>query len=80
MVIPPLVNSFISTLKDTSLVLIISLFDLLTTATAAITDPNWRGFYVEAYVFVGVIYWVMCFFMSKYSQSLERDFARGRRR
>src|SRR6202034_3350534 len=52
MVIPPLVNSFISMFKDTSLVLIISLFDLLSCAETALTDPNWQGFYVEAYVFV----------------------------
>ena len=48
MVIPPLVNTFIGTFKDTSLVIIIGLFDLLGTANAALTDANWQGFYVEA--------------------------------
>jgi len=80
LVIPPLVNTFIGMFKDTSLVLIISLFDLLTTAETALSDPNWQGFYVEAYVFVGVIYWCFCFFMSRYSQVLEREFNRGKRR
>jgi len=80
LVIPPLVNTFIGMFKDTSLVLIISLFDLLTTAETALSDPNWQGFYVEAYVFVGVIYWCFCFFMSRYSQVLEREFSRGKRR
>jgi general L-amino acid transport system permease protein len=75
-VIPPLVNTFIGTFKDTSLVLIIGLFDLLTTANTSLTDANWRGFYWEAYLFVGVIYWCFCFFMSKYSQYLERDLNR----
>jgi general L-amino acid transport system permease protein len=75
-VIPPLVNTFIGTFKDTSLVLIIGLFDLLTTANTSLTDANWRGFYWEAYMFVGAIYWCFCFFMSKYSQHLERDLNR----
>ena len=80
MVIPPLVNTFIGTFKDTSLVIIIGVFDLLTTATTSLSDANWRGFYWEAYIFVGLIYWCFCFFMSKYSQYLERDLNRGRRR
>ena len=74
--IPPLVNTFISAFKDTTLVTIVGLFDLLTTAGNAITDPSWRGFYVEAYVFVAAIYFVFCFFMSRYSRSLERSLGR----
>jgi general L-amino acid transport system permease protein len=79
-VIPPLVNTFIGTFKDTSLVIIIGLFDLLGTANAALTDANWRGFYLEAYVFTAAIYFSFCFFMSRYSQMLEREFNKGRRR
>ena len=70
-VIPPLVNTFIAFFKDTSLVLIIGIFDLLTTAKTAIVDPAWQSFSVEVYVFVGVIYFVFCFAMSRYSRSLE---------
>jgi general L-amino acid transport system permease protein len=80
LVIPPLVNTFIGMFKDTSLVVIVSLFDLLGAAEFALTDANWQGFAVEAYVFVAVIYWCFCFFMSRYSQLLEREFNRGRRR
>jgi general L-amino acid transport system permease protein len=80
MVIPPLVNTFIGIFKATALVIIISLFDLLNTAETALSDSNWQGFYVEAYVFAGVIYWSFCFFMSRYSQILEREFNRGKRR
>ena len=79
MVIPPLVNNFIGAFKNTSLVLIIGLFDLLGTANAALTDASWRGFYLEAYVFIAVVYWTFCFFMSGYSQMLEREFNKGRR-
>ena len=74
--IPPLVNTFISAFKDTTLVTIVGLFDLLAEASNAITDPNWRGFYVEAYAFVAAIYFVFCFFMSRYSRSLERSLSR----
>jgi general L-amino acid transport system permease protein len=80
LVIPPLVNTFIGTFKDTSLVIIIGLFDLLGTANAALTDANWRGFYLEVYVFTAAIYFSFCFFMSRYSQMLEREFNKGRRR
>jgi general L-amino acid transport system permease protein len=80
MVIPPLVNNFIGAFKNTSLVLIIGLFDLLNTANTALTDSNWQGFASETYVFVAAIYFCFCFFMSRYSQRLERTFNRGHRR
>jgi general L-amino acid transport system permease protein len=80
MVIPPLVNSFIGTFKNTSLVVIIGLIDLIGAANAALTDANWRGYSVEAYLFIAAIYWSFCFFMSRYSQMLEREFNKGRQR
>jgi hypothetical protein len=71
-VIPPLVNTFIAFFKDdTSLVLIIGIFELLTTAKTAIIDPAWQSFSVEVYLFVGLIYFAFCFAMSRYSRSLE---------
>lgn len=78
--IPPIVNTFIGLFKDTSLVVIIGLFDLMTAAKASLTDPNWLGFPVEAYMFIAVIYFMFCYFMSKYSQSVERYLARGHAR
>src|SRR5215510_15448775 len=75
-VIPPLVNTFIAFFKDTSLVLIIGIFDLLTTAKTAIIDPAWQQFSVEVYIFVAAIYFAFCFAMSRYSKYLE---AQGRR-
>jgi general L-amino acid transport system permease protein len=81
LVIPPIVNTFIGLFKDTSLVSIVSLSDLLlATKDMAIADVNWRAFYAEGYVFVALIYFVFCFFMSKYSQYLERSFETGRRK
>jgi general L-amino acid transport system permease protein len=76
-VIPPLVNTFIAFFKDTSLVLIIGIFDLLTTAKTAIIDPAWQSFSVEVYIFVALIYFVFCFAMSRYSRSLEAQDSHG---
>lgn len=78
--IPPLVNTFIGLFKDTSLVAIIGLFDLLGAAKAAFTDAEWLGFYREPYLFVSVIYWIFCYSMSKYSQHLEAKLNAGTRR
>jgi len=70
-VIPPLVNTFIALFKDTSLVLIIGLFDLLSAAKTAIAEPAWQGFSIEVYLIVASIYFVFCFAMSRYSRHLE---------
>ncbi len=80
LVIPPLVNTFIGFFKDTSLVLIIGIFDLLTASKTAIVEPAWQGFGVEVYLTVGAIYFVFCFAMSKYSQGLEAELNRHRKR
>ena len=70
--IPGLVNTFISIFKDTSLVAVIGLFDLLGTAKAVLVDPKWIGFAVEVYFFVACVYFVFSFAVSQYSQYLER--------
>jgi len=75
--IPPLVNTFIGFFKDTSLVLIIGLFDLLSTIKISLTEPAWSGFGVEAYLFAALVYFAFCFAMSRYSQNLERELARS---
>lgn len=79
-VIPPIVNTFIGMFKDTSLVAIVSLTDLLLATRQAIADPNWRAFFVEGYIFIALIYFVFCFFMSRYSQHLEIQLRSGSRR
>ena len=70
--IPPLVNTFIGFFKDTSLVLIIGLFDLLSTIKVSLQDPAWSGYGVEAYLFASLVYFAFCHAMSSYSQRLER--------
>ena len=70
--VPPLVNTIVAFFKDTSLVLIIGLFDLLSTIKVSLNEPAWNGFGVEAYVFASVVYFIFCFSMSAYSKRLER--------
>ena len=63
-----------------SLVTIVGLYDLLTAATVATTDPEWRPYFAEVYVFAGLMFWIFCFSMSRYSQWLERLANRYNRR
>jgi general L-amino acid transport system permease protein len=71
-VIPAIVNTFIAFFKDTSLVAVIGLFDLLGAAKAVIVEAQWVGFGVEVYLFAAAVYFVFCFSVSSYSQRLER--------
>jgi general L-amino acid transport system permease protein len=80
LVIPPLVNTFIGFFKDTSLVLIIGLFDLLTMGKVALSDPPWQSFSTEVYIVLGLIYIAFCFAMSRYSRGLERELGASQRR
>jgi general L-amino acid transport system permease protein len=79
-VIPPLINTFIGFFKDTSLVLIIGIFDFLNTAKAALVDPKWAGFPSEVYLFAAFVYFCFCFSMSRYSKYLEIELNKGTRR
>jgi len=73
-VIPALVNSFIALFKDTTLVLIVAIFDLLGQLRAAFADPNWATptTLFTGFAFTGLIYFVFCFGMSRYSLFVER--------
>ena len=71
-VIAPTVNTFIGLFKDTSLVFIIALSDLMFTTQASMKDSNWLGFVIEAYIFTAIIYFVFCYFISFSSSKLEQ--------
>lgn len=77
--IPGLVNEFIALLKNTTLVLIVSLFDLLGIVQAALADPKWVGLTHEGYLFAGLTFWIICFGLSRWSLSLENRLGLGKR-
>lgn len=72
LVIPGIVNSFISLFKDTTLVFIMGLYDLLGIGRLITTGQDWLGHDVESYVFCAFGFWIFCFAMSRYSQGLEK--------
>ncbi len=80
LVIPPLVNTFIGFFKDTSLVLIIGIFDLLTAGKVAIAEPVWQAYSTEVYLVLAAIYFAFCFVMARYSRGLEQEYSRNVRR
>jgi general L-amino acid transport system permease protein len=72
-VIPGLANTAIALFKDTTLVLVIGLFDFLGIIQAALTDTEWLGLALEGYVFAAAVYWVLCFAMSRASRRVENQ-------
>ena len=70
--IPGIVNSFIGLFKDTTLVVIIGLFDPLGIGRTSLADTKWGGLHVEVYMFVAIFFFVCCFSMSRYSIFLEK--------
>jgi general L-amino acid transport system permease protein len=77
--IPGIVNTFIGLFKDTTLVVFIGLRDPLGLVNAIRATGEWNGIYWELYVFVGLLFFIFCFFMSRYSMYLERKLATDRR-
>jgi general L-amino acid transport system permease protein len=75
--IPGIVNTIISLVKDTTLLLLIGIFELLGMVQAAASDPQWLGNFVEGYVFVALVFFIFCFGLSRYSQHLERKLDTG---
>jgi general L-amino acid transport system permease protein len=75
-IIPSFVNLGIGLFLDTTLVIVIGLFDFLNTAKVAATDPNWLGYHDEAYLFAALVYFTICFGGSRYSLWLEARLAR----
>ncbi len=81
MVVPGIMNNFISIFKDTSLVTIVSLYELTGAMSLALnSDADWRPFKIEAYLFIAAIYFVFCFAMSRYSLWVEKQVNKGKAR
>ncbi|PLX79507.1 MAG: amino acid ABC transporter permease [Desulfuromonas sp.] len=76
-VIPPTVGILLSAFKDTSLVVIIALYDVLKTTKVSLSNPKWTGFSTEAYIFLAVLYFICCYAMSSYSRRLEKELHTG---
>ena len=74
LVIPPLVNTFIGFFKDTSLVLIIGLYDFLGSSKLGFAEQRWQPYSAEVYIVVAFVYFVFCYTMSRYSRGLERSY------
>ena len=81
-VIPGIVNTFIGLFKDTTLVLIIGLLDLLGIVQSAVNDPNWsiRSVPYTGYVFVALVFWLCCYAMARYSRHVEAKLDTGYKR
>jgi general L-amino acid transport system permease protein len=81
MVVPGMMNSFIALFKDTSLVTIVSLYELTGAMGLALNgDADWRPFKIEAYLFIAAIYFTVCFSMSRYSLWIESRLRRSTNR
>ncbi|MBB4525236.1 UNVERIFIED_ORG: general L-amino acid transport system permease protein [Rhizobium sophorae] len=82
LVIPSIVNTFIGTFKDTSLVTIIGMFDLLGIVKLNFSDANWASAVtpITGLIFAGFIFWLFCFGMSRYSGFMERHLDTGHKR
>jgi general L-amino acid transport system permease protein len=76
-VIPPTVGILLSAFKDTSLVVIIALYDVLKTTKVTLSNPKWTGFSTEAYIFLAILYFICCYAMSSYSRKLEKELHTG---
>ena len=78
LVIPGIANTFLALVKDTPLIFVVGLLELAGMIGLAKTNPKWLGMAIEGYVFAGLVFWVICYAMSRYSQRLEKRLSAGR--
>ena len=76
--IPGMANTFLALVKDTPLIFVVGLAELAGMLQMAKTNPKWLGFSMEGYVFAGIIFWIICYSMSKYSCNLELKYKTDR--
>jgi general L-amino acid transport system permease protein len=74
LVIPGIANTFIALVKDTPLIFVVGLLEIVGMLNMAKTNPKWLGFAMEGYIFAGIIFWIICYAMSKYSYNLEQKY------
>ena len=74
LVIPGIANTFLALIKDTPLIFVVGLLELVGMLNLAKTNPKWLGFAMEGYVFAAIIFWIICYAMSKYSYNLEAKY------
>ena len=78
LIIPGIANTFLALVKDTPLILVVGLLELVGMIDMAKTNPKWLGFAAEGYVFAGLVFWIICYAMSRYSISLENKYKTDR--
>ena len=78
LVIPGIANTFLALVKDTPLIFVVGLLELAGMLGLAKTNPEWLGFSMEGYVFAAIIFWIICYSMSKYSYNLELKYKTDR--
>ena len=71
LVIPGIANTFLALVKDTPLIFVVGLLEIVGMLNLAKTNPKWLGYAMEGYVFAAIIFWIICYAMSKYSYNLE---------
>ena len=74
LVIPGIANTFLALVKDTPLIFVVGLAELAGMLALAKTNPEWLGFAMEGYIFASIIFWIICYAMSKYSYNLEAKY------
>ncbi len=78
LVIPGIANTLLALVKDTPLIFVVGLMELAGMIGLAKTNPKWLGMAMEGYVFAGLVFWVICYAMSRYSQNLEKKLSTER--
>ena len=78
LVIPGIANTFLALVKDTPLIFVVGLSEVVGMLQMAKTNPKWLGFAMEGYIFASIIFWAICYAMSKYSQYLELKYKTDR--
>ena len=78
LVIPGIANTLLALVKDTPLIFVVGLMELAGMIGLAKTNPKWLGMAMEGYVFAGLVFWIICYAMSRYSQNLEKKLSTER--